>query len=207
MTTDTKTPISLCGIVDLLAAIFERDPDELRLRYGILPKYNYRHLNICIACGKPTRNPMYCNKQCQHDFIWIPLICPTCDRLFYRRRSFVLSRLNHPSSTTNKTQEQFFCHHSCNTKSRIGIDGFAAHPENIRGWQGERKKKWGYVKVYELRDKTGWGAIRLGRALGMPSSTVGGILAKRTILGQASIHGERSRTTHESAVSGMDKEN
>ena len=167
--------ISLCGAVDFLAAIFGRDPDELRLRYGIMPK----HAKVkCIVCDKPTVYKLYCSKKCRWEDSHVLLSCPVCDTLFYRRKGYVIWHLNHPSPNTSKLQDKFYCSQKCLGVNIANTVGFGAHTENTI--RCGRHKKWNYGQVYEMRDKTGWGAIKIGCALGIPSSTVGTILAKRS---------------------------
>lgn len=81
-----------------------------------------------------------------------------------------------PKSWVRPTSPGHYCSHECAGRVLGRKYGFAAHPEHARG---SRSRKWDYDKVYELRDKTGWGALRLGRALGIPMPTVTMILQKR----------------------------
>ena len=90
------------------------------------------------------------------------LTCESCGVKFYRKYSYFRS-----PHTTGR-----FCSHSCLGK----FYGFKAHPENI----GRKGKKWDYDKVYKIRDKTGWGAWRIGRELGIPPTTVSSILRARS---------------------------
>ena len=62
------------------------------------------------------------------------------------------------------------------------------------GWPVHKKgnpqhmRKWDYEQVYALRDETGWGAIRLSRALGIPTITISSILAKERGISRAQVY-------------------
>lgn len=167
----TKEAISLCGAVDLLAAIFEKDHNHLRLRYGLPVTYP-----ACFECGKKldsTNKWGYC-RECWAKSRLIKVVCSECGQLFEITQSELITR------TKRHKLEQMFCHKHCWGKYVARSYGFIAHPEN--GRRGNLKK-WDCDKVYELRNKTGWGSHRISRALGMSRSTVDYILYGKRKLG------------------------
>ena len=168
----TQTP-SFCGVVDLLAAIFGTNADELRIRYGLLPK----GMRACFVCGKLTKNKYrkYCSKECLWEDSHVPLEC-ICGKIFYRRKALVIYHLNHPHPLTGKPQERFFCSQQCKGVYIAKTYGFGIHQN--RG-DRHRLRKWDYDQVYELQDKTGWGRFKIAYTLGIPRGTVAYILAKR----------------------------
>lgn len=168
--------ISLCGAVDLLAAIFGEDSDKARQHYGLPLK---RIKRWCRNCGKLLVGDRkeFCSPKCYHEAHTVPLECSECGTIFYRRQSQVLYHLNHPLSSNGKPQERFFCNKKCFGRWAGKNYGFVAHPENVLG--GGSPRKWDYSKVYELRDSTGWGGMKISRELGIPNQTVYSILKKR----------------------------
>lgn len=98
----------------------------------------------------------------------VTLVCDECGRAFERERSQVTFK-------TKKGQKLWFCSRYC-LGGYVGEHyGFAAHPENAGGGL---PRKWDWGKVYKLREETGWGAVRIGRALGIPQGTVSMILGR-----------------------------
>lgn len=176
---EAQAEISLCGAVDLLAAIFKTkvDVDKLRSHYGLPLKY--RH---CLNCGKTISGKRisrkyYCSKECLSKMHRVPLECPVCGKIFYRHQSRVIYCITHPQSGNNKLVENFFCSQKCLGKVAGQKYGFGKHPNHIR-LNPLLRRKWNYSKVYELQDEKGWGCSRIGRALGIPTSTVSKILAR-----------------------------
>lgn len=96
----------------------------------------------------------------------IELTCEACGSKF-RRKSYLI----------RKRSPGRFCSKKCVGAFSGNHYGFKAHPENIT--YGGRKRKWDYDEVYKLRDATGWGSVRIGRALGIPFCSVDSILQKR----------------------------
>lgn len=101
---------------------------------------------------------------------WVKLVCDECGRDFKRERSQVTFKIK-------KGQKLWFCSRHCLGKYTGQHYGFTAHPENA-GWERGRSRKWDWGKVYKMREETGWGALRIGRALGIPVSTVSAILRR-----------------------------
>ena len=99
----------------------------------------------------------------------VKFACDECGRAFERVRSQVIYK-------TKKGQKLWFCSRHCLGKYAAPRWGFAAHPENTGGIRGPKKWDWG--KVYKMREETNWGALRIGRALGIPVSTVSQILRR-----------------------------
>ena len=159
--------VSICGAVDLLAAIFGEDKEKLRLRYGLPTK---RKLYRCLNCGKPTPHREFCNQFCKHEYSFISLECPQCGRIFSYRGSEVIYRLNHVQTGNGKVQERIFCSIRC----RVKFYGFRAHPENAG-----RRRKWDWEQVWKSHQSTGMGSLRLSRLLGIPESTFYAILRKK----------------------------
>ena len=96
----------------------------------------------------------------------IELTCEICGIKFYRKPYLI--RKNSPGR---------FCSKKCLGVSTGNNYGFKAHPENIVHKGANRK--WDYGEIYALRDKTGWGAVRIGRVLGIPYPSVDSILQRR----------------------------
>jgi len=125
---------------------------------------SWRPTYICQNCGKEMLGnnrqvKTFCSKKCWIDYHQVPIECEMCGEIFYVRQSIVLSK--------HKSHNPRFCSNTCQGK-----------------WLGEnygkgKQCKWDWSRVYELRDSTGWGAIRIGRALDIPFSTVNRILSKR----------------------------
>jgi len=154
-----------CGHANLLAALLYKDVDNIKIQLGLpLDK------QPCLNCGTPTKK-VFCSRECKHDYAFIQVACSTCDKLFLRRQSKVIYY-------TNKRNQQFwFCSRHCFGIYAGEYHGFTAHPEKSHA--GGRHRKWDYSKVYELRDRTGWGSDRLSRALEIPVSTIAKILRRR----------------------------
>jgi len=96
----------------------------------------------------------------------IELTCEVCGSKFYRKSYRI--RKNSPGR---------FCSKECLGVFLGNNYGFKAHPQNIAPYGA--KRKWCYDEIYALRDKTGWGAVRIGRMLGIPHPSVYAILQKR----------------------------
>lgn len=155
--------ISICGAANLLSAIFSVDRDEV-----------YTKLNIpipgkhpCPVCGKSTsRYFTFCSKDCFHRYHNPLLSCSECGTLFERRLSIIM--------THSKRQDYkgvgVFCSKQCQGKWWGKNHGFAAHPEN--SWATQGRRKWDFRIIQHLKLDTGWGAIRIGRALDIPAPTV-----------------------------------
>jgi len=135
------------------------------------PTAAYKQIYLCPSCGKelPSEKQLrarqgkvtFCNKQCRYDYGHIKVACDYCGNLKEYRVGELISHIR----TGNTKHNHFFCSRVCQGK-----------------WLGEnygKQRKWDWSMVYELRDSTGWGSIRIGRALDIPFSTVSEILDKR----------------------------
>lgn len=133
----------------------------------------YVQTYLCYHCGKNLgrRKKVFCNKQCQHDYYHMRVPCEICGQLSEYSIAVLAWRVKH----MKHKQKLFFCSRVCHGKWLAANYGFTVYPEHATG----RPKKWDYSKVYDLRDSKGWGAIKIGRALGMPVPTVSKILIKR----------------------------
>lgn len=131
---------------------------------------------LCIQCGKDIgiRNKLFCNKQCRHDYTYIQIPCSYCGKLREYRIKELVWKIKHGTISG----KYFFCKNQCQGKWIGENFGFKAHPENRNK---VTEKKWDYLKVYLLRDETGWRKARIGRALSIPASTISSILRKRPL--------------------------
>jgi len=127
------------------------------------PTAAYHQTYLCIHCGKDmgTEKRLFCNRQCLSDYSRIKIACTYCGKLREYYAKWLIWQIAHSRRST----DLFFCSNVCQGK-----------------WAGENYgfiKKWDYSKVYQLRDETGWGALRIGQALGIPEGTTAEILRKR----------------------------
>lgn len=136
------------------------------------PTRAYHQTYLCIRCGKDIGRVegLFCSQQCRHDYGHIKIACTYCGKLREYSVKDLIWRIKHGQHSHNL----FFCSKHCQGKWFAEIHGFIAHPENT----GVNIRKWDYNKVYELRKQTSWGALRIGRALGIPTSTVAAILQR-----------------------------
>ena len=156
-----------CSYANLLASIVGKDADQIKRQLDLPTGERY-----CLQCGEPTHKK-FCSPECQHKFYYIEVSCSQCGKLFEKRATELIWKVNHTQSSNNKPQQLCFCSPKCLGKWG-GINyGFAAHPENSC-----HPKKWDYDKVYKLREETGWGATKISQALGIPEPTVTHILRK-----------------------------
>ena len=108
---------------------------------------------LCISCHTKTHTP-------------IPSVFKTCS---YCEKSFHNGDLK--ARIRRNSSGLFFCSKTCQGKWL----GYNHKPSETH------KKKWDYTKVYELRDKTNWGACNISRELNIPESTVSKILKNRKV--------------------------
>ena len=156
---------SLCGAVNLLGTIFNKDTDRLKIRYGLLEQ--------CSQCDQPAQlGKLYCSKDCKNASTHIKISCSQCGKIFVRSQS-QLER-----NTSQGKQRFWFCSRYCRSQFVGQNYGFRVHPENCGSSFGSHRK-WNWSIVYEARDRTGFGAWRLSRLLGIPLSTISVILRKR----------------------------
>lgn len=168
----TKTHMTDCGAITLLASIFGKDVDTLKIRYGLPTSQR-----CCIKCGrhiyKNSRTGL-CMK-CYKDSKRIQVACSCCGKLTEILTSTLIHNFNHPGPN-NKIQQFTFCSQKCKGKFIGENYGFKAHPENRIMCLGYRKHDWDYVWQKHL--ETGYGARRLNRLLNIPEATISMILKK-----------------------------
>lgn len=143
------------------------------------PTSAYRQTYLCNQCGKDMGvkarwRKFFCSERCYHDYTHIQVACSYCGELNEYSISLLVWRLKHGQHSS----DLFFCSKCCHGKWLAEKHGFSAYPEHIPS--GASYRKWDYTKIYELRDKTGWGTTRISRALGIPESTISVILRKRS---------------------------
>lgn len=142
------------------------------------PTSAFQQTYLCPNCGgelprgKQSRarqgKGTFCNKQCQYDYGHIKIACDYCGELKEYRIKTIIWHIEHGQKC-----KYFFCSKVCQGKWLGENYGSTGNHRNIR------KRKWDYSEIYTLRDSTGWGAIRIGRALGIPIPTVDKILVNR----------------------------
>ena len=152
--------ISLCGAVDLLAAIYGKDTNKLRLKYGLPLKGKF---NYCLNCGKITPRK-FCGAKCRHEYAYIQMECVECGVLFRRNVKQWLWQKNH--NPLAKQDANVFCSRKCYGRWFGKHHGFVAH------------RKWDYDLVWKRHLETGFGAPKLSCLLNIPEATIGCILAK-----------------------------
>ena len=123
-----------------------------------LPTRHYIRDYYCLNCGKLLKkatNPRstFCNQRCEHEYCYIKIACDVCGKLKEYNAKWLIWQIER-----NRLSGEHF---SCSRKCR-GI------------WH----RKWDYTKVGQLRDETGWGSLRISRALQIPRGTVSNILSK-----------------------------
>ena len=147
---------------------------------GVQTKHVLRvnHL-ICPFCGgEKTYNSSRCPtcREAQREAVrLVPLVCDQCGTMFERKQVDVLTRAKRYGFGG-----PVFCSRRCQgiyTAEHYGI----GTPNNpiYKTVFPNRVPKWDYGELYRLRDLTGWGAIRLSRALGIPEGTVSDALRRR----------------------------
>ena len=96
--------VSICGAVDLLAAIFNRDKNLLRIVYGlptIKPMYR------CLECNKLTKYKSFCSRKCKTNYSIITVICSECGQSFQEIKSQLIARVKRHKI------DQIFCSKQC----------------------------------------------------------------------------------------------
>ncbi|KKN63762.1 hypothetical protein LCGC14_0498660 [marine sediment metagenome] len=125
------------GYNTLLAAIFGQDPKALLGRKGLLPSKPARR---CKSCGAEIDfYKQYCSS-CRQ----IPVKCEVCGDLVLRMRAQILRMGGHQ-----------FCGQRCHGRW-LGVNKKTG-----------RRRKHDYEAIWSEHIRTGWGAIRLSRLLGI----------------------------------------
>lgn len=155
----TSSKVSLCGAVDLLAAIFSEDAERLRRRYGVPTRYNY-----CLLCGKRIKEGQeVCGRrQCIHQWHNVPLACDVCGKVVYRWKSQVIYHMSKPASLTGKPYQHVFCTRRCQGEWLSKHYGFAINPP---------KRKYDYALVQQLIGQ-GKSGKEIAQQLGAPISSI-----------------------------------
>lgn len=129
---------SVCNAVDLLAALYNKDRDALRLKFGLPVTYR-----TCLTCGIRLRNEnvnSYCRPHWMASkLIWVS--CSNCGKLFQVNEKELISKTNHKQPQNNKPQEFWFCSSFCRSSFTGKHYGFREHPENVRFGSLARWKK------------------------------------------------------------------
>ena len=114
---------SLCGAVNLLAAIFGEDAGKLKLAYNLV--------DPCPVCGKPLPlGKEVCSWECKKKRKHIKIACSNCGKLFNRRAKYVIYKNNHANKLTGKSQELWFCNRKCHGLWVGKNYGFGIFPEH-----------------------------------------------------------------------------
>jgi hypothetical protein len=81
--------ISDCGAVNLLAALFNENPNKYRVKFGLQTTDRF-----CIVCNHPLEQNQrkFCSRKCYHEYNNIEVSCSQCGRLFRRTKSLVINR-------------------------------------------------------------------------------------------------------------------
>ena len=162
--------VSICGAVDLLAAVYGKDKNLLRIAYGLPTTKPLYH---CGNCNKITTNPYgWCSPVCRKTLSTITVICSECQQPFTINKSQLIAR------TKRNKIEQKYCSRKCHGRWTGRNYGFGVHPEHKRGTP---KRKWNHELVLHLRRDTSWGAIRLSRKLNIPKATISQILQNNNL--------------------------
>jgi len=122
----------------------------------------------CMMCGAVTINRRFCSRECLSKDAWVEVACDECGRLKRIGKSALIAR--------TKWNKHFYCSRVCAGKVIGRTFGFAAHPENAA--LARYKRKYDYEMVWREHLETGFGSPRLSKRLGIPVSTINGILHK-----------------------------
>lgn len=98
----------------------------------------------------------------------VVLKCAQCGK------EFELSGHEYNARLRRRKIPLFFCSRQCYGRYIALHYGFGVFPEHAMG--PKRGPKWDYSRVYSLWKETGWSLKRLSIALGIPLSSIGGIL-------------------------------
>ena len=131
--------------------------------------------HLCIGCGKQFNRlyNQFCSYECKRNETHTMLPCSYCGS---PGKEVNIKWLNWEIDHGRHSPDLFFCSKVCQGNWLADNYGFVKYPEHIIS--AGRLLKWDYSKVYELRDRTGWGARRISRALGIPQGTLSQVLAE-----------------------------
>lgn len=171
--TEPMGNISTCGAANLLSAVLRVPKEQILVKWGIW--------STCIDCGKPLSPEKSHEGQCYKCYFksrHVKVECDYCGILFERYQSQLIYTLgkNH--------QRHIFCGRECFYKW-LGLGknyGFGSPRETLRQKQLHgAPRKWNWEEVWHLHQQTGWGSLRLSRALNIPESTIKKILQKKKL--------------------------
>jgi len=82
---------SICGVANLLAAIFDKEPQMVRLSLGIAKTVEVVECLVChkIVSSKQTYRRTYCSRECHKQYNTVLLVCEQCGVTFPRPLSRV----------------------------------------------------------------------------------------------------------------------
>ena len=137
------------------------------LRSSKLPigaKRQQRYKYQCQDCGKQLRAPTKSNrcKECSKTQTHLPIVCDWCGKLLERMQWHYIKR----------GYQHAFCNHSCQGRWLATNYGFKKGHKSVGGGH----KKHDYNLVWSKHLETGYGAVKLGRLLNIPPSSVNYIL-------------------------------
>lgn len=142
---------SECGMANLLGAILERDPDDLKVRLNLPTKPATLNGRPCLNCGKLTPNLKYCSRDCQFEYTHIRVVCDECGTEFRRFQSTLIRRIG-------KDEQKFvFCSRRCNGKFTGRNYGFVV--------------KHDYKAVFNLQAQ-GYRPREIARLLNIPYGSI-----------------------------------
>ena len=102
----TKSP---CGAADLLAAIFTRDADDIRSKFGLPLKHP-----VCYVCGNYLAKDGHCFAKAHY----VSVACSECGSLFKRTEHNLIHHIG-------EGQKYFFCSRTCHGRWLGEHYGFA----------------------------------------------------------------------------------
>ncbi len=159
--------ISLCKAIDLLEAIFQKNFDNLRDRYGLL--------QYCSQCGKTLpknkKNNIYCSGKCRKASNYIKVVCSECGKTFEIYKNDLIVR------TRRHKLEEIFCSRECLGKFVGKNYGFKSHPENSGNHPGNSKYLPLIPEIIKRQGK-GESLYSIGKDLRIPEGSLYTVVSK-----------------------------
>jgi hypothetical protein len=115
-----KETRSTCGAAKLLAAVFDKDLNEVKAKLGLPTE------GVCKECGSAIwrDNKSGICQRCKREKNQILLVCSQCGRSFYRYGPQIVYRIG------KRNHQYTFCSRQC-AGEFVGLNyGFHDHPEN-----------------------------------------------------------------------------
>lgn len=125
--------------------------------------YRQRQLYECLNCGAPTRNRMFCDRECRKQYGQIPIECEVCHKIFYRWRSQII-----PYGI--KKREHMFCSKKCQ-----GVWLGKSHGGSSSNSSGIKTRRYDYDAIMEqvsLQRQNGITYGKIVQNLSVPLSTL-----------------------------------